>query len=39
MHTAAVVGRVRDVWQAGAPLNAWLDLHVGPSTLPPDDLN
>ena len=39
MHTSAVVGRVRDVWQAGAPLNEWLDRNVGPCTLPPDDLN
>ena len=39
MHTSAVVGRVRDVWQAGASLNEWLDRNVGPSTLPPDDLS
>lgn len=37
MQTSAVVGRVRDVWQSGEPLREWLDLHVGPSTLPPDD--
>ena len=24
-------------WRAAAPLNAWLDEHVGASTLPPDD--
>ena len=39
MHTSAVVGRVRDVWLAGASLNEWLDRNVGPSTLPPDDLS
>jgi uncharacterized protein (TIGR02453 family) len=37
MQTKAVVGRVRDVWAAAVPLNEWLDAHVGPSTLPPDD--
>jgi uncharacterized protein (TIGR02453 family) len=37
MRTKAVVGRVRDAWEAGAPINDWMDLHVGPSTLPPDD--
>jgi uncharacterized protein (TIGR02453 family) len=35
MHTTAVVGKVRDTWNAAAPLNEWLDLHVGPSTLAP----
>ena len=37
MRTKAVVGRVRDVWAAAAPMNEWLDTHVGPSTLPPDE--
>ncbi len=37
MHTKAAVGKVRDVWTATADLSAWLDLHVGPSTLPPDE--
>jgi uncharacterized protein (TIGR02453 family) len=37
MRTAAVVSRVREVWEAGAPLTAWLDAHVGPSTLAPDE--
>jgi uncharacterized protein (TIGR02453 family) len=37
MHTKAAVGKVRDVWTAAADLSAWLDLHVGPSTLPPDE--
>ena len=32
MHTKAVVGRVRDTWRAAAPMNEWLDAHVGPST-------
>ena len=37
MQTKAVVERVRDTWLAAALMNAWLDAHVGPSTLAPDD--
>jgi uncharacterized protein (TIGR02453 family) len=37
MQTKAVVGRVRDAWAAAVPMNEWLDAHVGPSTLPPDE--
>jgi uncharacterized protein (TIGR02453 family) len=37
MSTKAVVGRVRDAWTESAPINRWLDQHVGPSTLPPDE--
>lgn len=37
MGTKAVVKRVRDAWTAASELNEWLDLHVGPSTLAPDD--
>jgi hypothetical protein len=37
MQTKAVVKRVRDTWEEAAPMNAWLDAHVGPSTLAPDD--
>ena len=37
MQTKAVVGRVRDAWVAAGPMNEWLDAHVGPSTLPPDE--
>jgi uncharacterized protein (TIGR02453 family) len=39
MQTKAVVGRVREAWSLTDDLNAWLDLHVGPSTLPPEDLD
>jgi uncharacterized protein (TIGR02453 family) len=28
---------LRGTWQGAAPLNAWLDEHVGPSTLPPPE--
>ena len=37
MRTKAVVARVRDAWQAADEMNAWLDTHVGPSTLAPDE--
>jgi uncharacterized protein (TIGR02453 family) len=37
MQTKAVVGRVREAWEMAAPMNAWLDAHVGPSTLAPDE--
>jgi uncharacterized protein (TIGR02453 family) len=38
MHTARARERVVGVWRGLADLNAWLDTHVGPSTLPPDDV-
>lgn len=37
MATRAVVTRIREVWDGAAEMNAWLDTHVGPSTLAPDD--
>jgi uncharacterized protein (TIGR02453 family) len=37
MQTKAVVQRVRDTWDVAAPMNAWLDAYVGPSTLAPDE--
>jgi len=39
MHTKAVVKKVRDAWNAAGEVNAWLDTHVGPSTLPPPDFD
>lgn len=36
LHGTTVVSRIRDVWLAAAPMNSWLDTHVGPSTLAPD---
>jgi uncharacterized protein (TIGR02453 family) len=39
MRTKAVVTRVRGAWEAGAAVNQWLDHHVGPSTLPPDEIS
>jgi uncharacterized protein (TIGR02453 family) len=38
LHTKQVVARVRAVWRDAEPMNAWLDAHVGPSTLEPDGL-
>lgn len=37
MHTAKAAERVVAAWRAMADVNAWLDAHVGPSTLPPED--
>ncbi len=36
LHTRHAVAKVRQVWEAAAPMNAWLDAHVGPSTLEPE---
>jgi uncharacterized protein (TIGR02453 family) len=37
LHTPQVVAKLRTTWQGTADLVAWLDTHVGPSTLPPPD--
>ncbi len=37
IHTVGAAKRVRNSWTGVAELRAWLDAHVGPSTLPPDD--
>jgi uncharacterized protein (TIGR02453 family) len=37
MGTRAVAKRVRDAWTAAGEMNEWLDAHVGPSTLAPDE--
>ncbi len=37
MHTARASARVAEQWAVAAPLCAWMDRHVGPSTLPPPD--
>ena len=39
IQTKAAVDRVRTVWQAAAPLNEWLEAHVGPSTILPADFD
>jgi uncharacterized protein (TIGR02453 family) len=35
LGTKAALDRILTVWRAAAPMNRWLDQHVGPSTLPP----
>ncbi len=37
IHTGGAARRIRDAWTGVSELCAWLDTHVGPSTLPPDD--
>lgn len=37
MRTKAVTGRIIDAWHQTTAMNAWLDSHVGPSTLAPDE--
>ncbi|MEO5900336.1 MAG: DUF2461 domain-containing protein [Ilumatobacteraceae bacterium] len=37
MRTGAVVTRVRHTWAEAVAMSEWLDVHVGPSTIPPDD--
>ncbi len=36
IHTRRAATRIREVWAAAEPMNAWLDAHVGPSNLEPD---
>ena len=36
IHTKQAVTRIRAVWEAAGDMNAWLDAHVGPSTLEPE---
>ena len=37
IHAAGAAKRIREAWVGAQPLTDWLDAHVGPSTLPPDD--
>jgi uncharacterized protein (TIGR02453 family) len=37
LHTAGAARRITDTWRAAAPLNAWLNRHVGPTTELPTD--
>jgi hypothetical protein len=39
MHSKQALDRVMGVWRDAAPLTEFLDAHVGPSTLPPDDFD
>ncbi len=38
VETAAALDRVRASWKAAAPMRAWLEEHVGPSSAPVDRL-
>ncbi|NNE12878.1 MAG: DUF2461 domain-containing protein [Ilumatobacter sp.] len=37
LHTKQAASKIRGMWEAVRPMNDWLDAHVGPSTLPPED--
>jgi uncharacterized protein (TIGR02453 family) len=37
LHTKKVADHILKVWEEMSPLCEWLDQHVGPSTLPPDE--
>ena len=36
LHTKQAAAKVREVWRAAEPMNAWLDAHVGPTTMEPE---
>jgi uncharacterized protein (TIGR02453 family) len=38
LHTKQAAARVRKVWRDAEPMNAWLDAHVGPTTMEPEGL-
>ena len=33
LHTKQAASKIRDAWRAAEPMNAWLDAHVGPTTM------
>lgn len=37
LSSRAALGRITSAWRATTPLDDWLEAHVGPSTLPPDE--
>jgi uncharacterized protein (TIGR02453 family) len=37
LHTRGALERIVTAWRDGAPVNRWLDRHVGPSTAPPPE--
>ncbi|CAB4835403.1 unannotated protein [freshwater metagenome] len=37
LTTRTALDRITDSWRTCAPLLDWLDRHVGPSELPPED--
>ncbi len=38
LHTKQAATKIRSVWEAAADMNAWLDAHVGSSTIEPDGM-
>ena len=36
LHSGQVVAKIRQAWDGASAMNAWLDAHVGPSTLEPE---
>ncbi|MDJ0770994.1 MAG: DUF2461 domain-containing protein [Ilumatobacter sp.] len=38
LHTKQAAAKIRGVWEAAGEMNAWLDAHVGPSTLEPEGM-
>jgi uncharacterized protein (TIGR02453 family) len=38
LHTKQAASKIRQVWDGAAEMNAWLDAHVGPSTIEPEGL-
>ena len=36
LYTKQAAAKVREVWRAAEPMNAWLDAHVGPTTMVPE---
>jgi hypothetical protein len=37
LHTKTALERIVVAWRDAAPVNRWLDRHVGPSTLAPPE--
>ena len=37
LHSRAAIDRILATWRAAAPVNRWLDRHVGPSTEAPPE--
>jgi hypothetical protein len=37
LSTRTAKRRIVDAWRGATPVNDWLNRHVGPSTLPPDE--
>jgi uncharacterized protein (TIGR02453 family) len=37
LHTAGALDRIVKTWRDAAPMNKWLDTHVGPSTIAPPE--